>query len=297
MPRFFLNECPIHSEVVGKMNVHLRTAVRTLELTQVNWRRALRMLISLSLLAVMIGEAPAKPPRQITSNSQLLLDATLFDTQTGDNVQLIGLIHVQTKVDPTENTMALHANIREEKFLAFVQNDQAPSNPLLDELEALKETVRELKSQIAAITQQITELADELEQVRNTDSNPFLPGTQIDTDKVRELENRIQQLSAELQRLQQELSNVLIRMKDLLKELDESEEQEETIQVYTALGADAVRGSICGLFCERLVDFDLIRANGERTTFQVQLNLQFSRTGHFVGGDALLKQDSDSDDD
>src|SRR5262245_28530284 len=122
------------------MNFHLRRAVRKLDLTSVCWRNMFQILILLGLVVALVGEASAKQPRQITSNSQFLLDATLVDVQTGNDVQLFGLIHVQTKVDPAESTMALHANIREEQFLAFVLNDQAPSNPLLDEIRALSET-------------------------------------------------------------------------------------------------------------------------------------------------------------
>jgi prefoldin subunit 5 len=261
-------------------------------------------MITLGLVAMLCAEVAAEP-RKVTSNSQVLLDATLFDIDTGEDVQLLGLIHVQTKVNPSESTLAVHANIREAAFLAFAENDQAPSNSLLERLELLKEQVRELKSQIVALQQQIFDLMNELQTVLETDTEPLIPGLQIDTERAHELQRRIQQASAALKRLQGELSELLNEMRDLLDEIQELQESDEEpadlINVYTATGVFSAGPSICDhLACERIIDLDLIRADGGALPFQVRLNLQFTQRGALLFGEAALEDgapDGDDDDD
>jgi methyl-accepting chemotaxis protein len=258
-------------------------------------------MMTLSVVAMSCGEVAAEP-RKVTSNSQVLLDATVFDDDTGEDVQLIGLIHVQTKVSTSESTLAVHANIREASFLAFVANDQAPNNPLLQELESLKEQIRELKVQIVALQQQLLELMNELEEVSNTDINPFLPGIQIDTQRAAELQRRIQQVSAALKRLQVELSEILDQMRDLLDEIQQMQESEEEpdelVSIYKAFGAVSVGPSICDhLACERIIEFDLISAAGATLPFQARLDLQFTPAGALLFADAVLEGETDSDGD
>ena len=141
-----------------------------------------------------------------------------------------------------------------------------------------------------------------MEEARKTDTNPFLPGIQIDKQRVAELERRIQQLTAYLEQLQQEVSDLLDEMQDLLEELDESDDEGvDPITLYSALGADGIKPSPCNdLFCERLVIFNMIRADGERSPIRVLLRLQFSQAGELVVADAVLDEaptDSETVDD
>ena len=266
--------------------------------TQHRRRSAWCMWLALSLVAMLCGEASAQP-NMITSNTSVLLDATLSDGLTGEDVQLMGLIHVQTKVNLRQDTLGVHANIREESFLAFVQDELAPSDPRLGEL---RDRIRALQTEIVAVKHEVLQAMAELEEARKTDTNPFLPGIQIDKQRVAELERRLQQLAAHLEQLKQELSDLLDEMQDLLEELDESDvEGGDPITLYSALGADGIKPSPCNdLFCERLVIFNLIRADGERSPIGVLLRLQFSQAGELIVADAVLDEvptDSETVDD
>src|SRR5262249_58320132 len=87
------------------------------------WTCALGIGVGLSLL---VDEGrPAAGPNLVTSNTKLLLDGTVVDNQTGDTVALFGLVHVQTKLYPSQGLVALQANLTE-AVLAYGVNDPTP---------------------------------------------------------------------------------------------------------------------------------------------------------------------------
>src|SRR5687768_4154895 len=74
------------------------------------WRPTVGILLGLGLLVVGPGLVPAGP-NLVTSNTKLLLDGAVVDNQSGESVGLLGLIHVQTRVDPSVGLVAVHANL------------------------------------------------------------------------------------------------------------------------------------------------------------------------------------------
>jgi cell division protein FtsB len=246
------------------------------------------------------AEATAQP-RTVTSNSRVLLDGTLFDSATGNDVRLVGLFHLQTRLDVTDDSLAVHANVMEGLFAAYVAPQQPPSDPrlaaLADEVNELAARIAELKAQFLERQAQIGIVQKELEQVLSTDTNPVFPGVQIDERKALELARRLAQLQAQVGRLQREVSDIMATINRLLDEIDRQSGVEEMVVVYRAVGVAAVPASPCSdrLVCERIVGFDLVRAGGGVLPFEVRLTMQFTTDGKLLLGAVRIHSDGGGD--
>jgi hypothetical protein len=249
------------------------------------WGGALGILTGLGLLAVNCGPVAAGP-KHVTSNTQLLLDGTVL-SQTGESVALLALIHVQSRVDLSNGTVAVHANVRDDS-LAYVATDATPDDPRLARLQSLKEAAQDLKRRITDLRNAIIGLQQELLEVLSHDLYPLVPGLQVDRQRAAELQRRLAELNAELERLQKELAGVYAAIEALIHELQE--QQGEIFSRYSAAGAYTVAPSVCspdGL-CERTVTFALLQPDGSRTRFDVRLGLQFSVVGDIVSDEAAV---------
>jgi len=228
-------------------------------------------------------------PAGVTSNTRLLVDATLIDGQSGEDIALFGFVHVQTTFWPSTSTLAVHANIQEDAFLAYEQNESTLNDPLRALLDALSDQLRELERRIADLANDLSGLQQELREVLETDAFPLIPGHQIDKERAAELQAAIVQASAELQRLRQQHAQVREAILALIDQIEALRGELSTL--YVALGADAVAPSSCGpgnFVCERVVTFDLIRPDGDSTPFQLLLDLGFSDRGRLLSGQAAL---------
>jgi hypothetical protein len=226
-------------------------------------------------------------PAAVTSNTRLLVDATLIDGQSGKDVALFGLVHVQTTFWPSTSTLVVHANIQEDAFLAY--EDQTLNDPLRALLDALSDQVRVLERRMAELANDLSGLQQELMEVLETDVFPLIIGHQIDEERAAELRAAIVAASAELQRLRQQLAKVREAILALIEQIEALGGQLFTL--YVALGADAVAPSICSpsdFVCERVVTFDLVRPDGDSTPFQLLLDLRFSDSGRLLSGQAAL---------
>lgn len=249
-------------------------------------RTAFRMLsIVLATLAasVALTDPAAADPRRVTSNARSLLAGTVFDMRTGDGVAVIGIVHVQTRTDIAAGTVAVHANLTD-TVLAYAVG-RTPSDPRLDRLEELTGQVRTLKQQLAALLAEIADLQRELDEVRNTDVNPFLPGTQIDEERANALLAALAQASSEAIRLQEELRDL---QKEIAELIDEIRRRSTAFDEYTFSGAALTKAAPCSAapVCERRLDFDLVRADGSRSSVPVVLRLLLSARGDLLQTDA-----------
>jgi len=253
-----------------------------------SWSIALNILKGMSLIVMLCGQAAAQP-HLAKSNTQLILDGSMFDAGAGDNVALFGLIHVQTRFDLPTGAVAVHANIREEAFLAYVLNDQTPNSPLLERLKSLQQTVQDLKGQIVDLQGYLLALQAELQQVLETDIYPLIPGHQIDEGKAAALQAQLAEASADLQRLRQQLIEALDEIKSLIDEIQD--QADEGLSLYAAAGAYTAYAPNCSSvdqLCESIVTFNLERPYGDSIRFHVLLSLQFSQQGELVSVEADL---------
>lgn len=228
-------------------------------------------------------------PAGVTSNTRLLVDATLIDGQSGEGIALFGFVHVQTTFWPSTSTLALHANVQEDAFLVYQEDEPTLTDPLRALLDALRDQLRALETRIADLANELSGLQQELKEVLETDAFPLIPGHQIDKERAAELRAAIVEASAELQRLRQQLANVREAIVALIDQIEALRGGLSTL--YVALGADAVAPSSCSpgdFVCESVVTFDLIRPDGDSTPFQLLLDLRFSDRGRLLSGQAAL---------
>ncbi len=241
-------------------------------------RRSTRAAVMSGLLFVLVssGDAAAGPATR-RSSAKVLFEATVADSASGRDVAMLGLVRVQTKVRPADESLEVRASIREEAFLAYATDGQEPANPVLD---ALKQRERDLKQQIVDLRGQLDALEQELAQVLATDIFPLVPGHQIDRERAAELRSTMSQVSAALKRLLRELAAVQKELESLLADL---QKQQDPAVGYRAFGKQIIGPSSCaGLVCERLLTFGLVRPDGGSAPFQVRLRLQFSQQGRLV---------------
>lgn len=231
----------------------------------------------------VVADPAAADPRRVTSNARSLLAGTFFDARTGDGVAVIGIVHVQTRTDIAAGTVAVHANLTD-TVLAYAVG-RTPSDPRLDRLEELTGQVRTLKQQLAALLDEIADLQRELDEVRKTDVNPFLPGTQIDEERAQALATALAQASAAAKRVQEQLRDLQNEIAELV---DELQEHSSAFEEYEFSGAAFTKAAPCSAapVCERRLDFDLVRADGSRSSVPVVLRLLLSARGDLLQTDA-----------
>jgi hypothetical protein len=80
-----------------------------------SWRNVLGMLTGFAFLLTSLGEAASTPLKSIVP---MVLDQTVVDDETGQDVILFGLFHVQTTVYPSDSAVTIHANVTGE-FVAY----------------------------------------------------------------------------------------------------------------------------------------------------------------------------------
>ncbi len=259
------------------------------------WGPASGILLGLGLLVAGVGPAPAEP-HVVTSNTKLLLEGTVRDNQNGEDVAVIGLMHVQTKLYPALGLVAVHANLTE-AVLAYGVNDPTPDDPTRERLNSLSQAAKELRARINVLFSEIRALQHELQEVLSHDLNPFLPGIQYDEERAAALRRRLAELSAEMKRLQKELAGVQNEIADLLLSLKENLSNVlERLVGFKGHRGDPSDCSPSGV-CERVVSMDMVRSDGGRTHFDVLLRLQLSDLGLIVSGEASVEEDDSGDDD
>ena len=241
---------------------------------------------------ILVGTAAAES-KQVVSNSTLFLESSLIDDDSGEEVVLIGLLHVQTKSDGARTMV--HANVRENLFIGY---SLVSTDPAHEELKALREEIHALRVLIVQLTITLQELEVEYIDTLNTDTDPIRPGIQPDTERLKQLKRQLEEVYQSLKRVQEELQKRMDRIAEIVREIDQ--QAPEMITEYQAFGADAVASRNCTeeLLCESLVHLDLIREDGVALPFAVRLLLQFSNNGELISGDADLEDemtDSDSD--
>ena len=69
----------------------------------------------------------------------MVLDDTVVDDQTGRDVILLGLVHMQTTVYPSDSTVTIHANVTGE-FAGY--SPRKPTSEFGERLNALLEQAR-----------------------------------------------------------------------------------------------------------------------------------------------------------
>ncbi len=252
-------------------------------------RRNLVALCGAAVLALLATGSETHAAKgaaaRLKSSVPMVLDDTVVDDETGQDVILFGLFHVQTTMYPSDSTVTIHANVAGE-FVAY--SPPKPTSEFGERLNALLAQARGLKDQMPDVLREIAELEGQIEELRQEldgELNPFeRKRLQEEIARRRRLQIAAQ---AELERLRQELADVQQKIQSVLAEIQDEERQAQ----YVVEGADKVEhmivtqdGSV-GAF----VRFELVRADARRTGLDVLLNLQFSAAGLLVSGEAVAK--------
>ena len=215
----------------------------------------------------------------------MVLDDTVVDDETGQDVILLGLFHVQTTLYPSDSTVTIHANVTGE-FVAY--SPPNPTSEFSERLNALLEQARGLKGQMPDVLREIAELEGQIEELRQEldgQLNPFeRKRLQDEIARLRRLQIAAQ---AKLKRLLEEFADVQQEIQSILAEIQDEERQAQ----YVVEGADKVEHMIVGQdgSVDAFVRFDLVRADARRTGLDVLLSLQFSAAGLLVSGEAVAK--------
>ena len=135
-----------------------------------SWRNVLGMLTGFAFLLTSLTEAASTPLKSIVP---MVLDQTVVDDETGQDVILFGLFHVQTTVYPSDSTVTIHANVTGE-FVAY--SPPKPTSEFSERLNALLEQAPGLKDQMPDVIREIAELEGQIEELRQEldgQLNPF----------------------------------------------------------------------------------------------------------------------------
>ena len=112
-------------------------------------RRNLVALCGAAVLALLATGSETHAARaaaaRLKSIVPMVLDDTVVDDETGQDVILFGLFHVQTTMYPSDSTVTIHANVTGE-FVAY--SPPKPTSEFGERLNALLEQARGLKDQM-----------------------------------------------------------------------------------------------------------------------------------------------------
>ena len=245
-----------------------------------------RLVLLVVFAAILILPGPAvSAPKRVSSSTRTLLDATVFNGQTGESIALLGVVRVRAKVAFADGTVAVETKLRERAFLAVVMTAENEEDPTVRRIRMLTDEAHDLRSQIAPLLARIRALRQHVEEVRATDSDPLRPGRQVDRLALAELTRELSQKEKQLQGLLNALSTVQRTIEALIARLNR---RKQKFSEYSALGSFALPPSPCDslLACERLVSFDVRRTDGTSATVQVRLTLRFSDRGRIEAAEA-----------
>ena len=228
----------------------------------------------------------AAAPKSVVSRTSVLFSGNFKDYKTGAEVAMFGTFQLTTKIQPATGNLVVRASLRKASTIAFATSTPPSSDPLRDELESLKQIASELKAQIVEIKPVILDLEAQLRLVQQTDSNPFIPGKQVDRTLEAAINAQIATARANLLGLTTQLDEVLEQIKDLVSQIEQRESAEPSRPIYKAAGATNTPQAICPLLgCERLLNFSLRRKGGERTDYLLRVRLSFSERGDLILAD------------
>ena len=136
-------------------------------------RRNLVALCGAAVLTLLATGSETHAAARLKSSVPMVLDQTVVDDETGQDVILFGLFHVQTTVYPSDSTVTIHANVTGE-FVAY--SPPKPTSEFSERLNALLEEARGLKDQIPDVIREIAELEGQIRELRQQldgKLNPF----------------------------------------------------------------------------------------------------------------------------
>jgi hypothetical protein len=228
----------------------------------------------------------AAAPKSVVSRTSVLFSGNFTDYKTGGEVAMFGTFQLKTKFQPATGNLVVQSSLRKASTIAFATSTPPPSDPLRDALESLKQIASELKAQIVEIKPVIFNLESQLHLVRLTDSDPLIPGKQIDRALEAAIKTQIVTASASLLELTKQLEEVAKQIKDLINQIDQRESANPSRPIYKAAGTTNTPQAICPLLgCERLLKFSLRQEGGERTDYLLRVRLSFSERGDLILAD------------
>ena len=129
-------------------------------------RRNLVALCGAAVLALLPTGSEADAAQggaaRLKSSVPMVLDDTVVDDETGQDVILFGLFHVQTTMYPSDSTVTIHANVTGE-FVAY--SPPKPTSEFGERLNALLAQARG-RDEMPDVLREIAELEGQIEELR-----------------------------------------------------------------------------------------------------------------------------------